>query len=151
MRKWTIVSLTLLISMMLVACNSKSKVSTTTLQAEQNGVLMELTYKAEGDKVIEQAARSVVPYESLGVSSAEEAEEYLAEFVVAYENVKAIQHHMDYKKDEVIETLSINYKLANPNQVKQLSGSTYEGDGDGSVSLQKSIAMLEGQGFEIVK
>src|SRR5690554_4121999 len=48
-----------------------------TLELEQNGVNMKLTYKADGDKVFEQTADNEMPYASLGVATAEEAEEAL--------------------------------------------------------------------------
>lgn len=46
--------------------------------------VMKLTYKADEDKVIEQTADNIVPYESLGVTTPEEAEEVLAELISDY-------------------------------------------------------------------
>ena len=151
MRKWIILCLTLLISFTLVACNSDSEEKTVTLQSEQNGVIMKLTYKADGDKVIEQTADNVVPYESLGVTTPEEAEGIFSELVAGYEGVKGITHNLDYQDDKIIETLTINYETADLNKVSQLTGSSFEGDLSEGVSLQKSIDMLQEEGFEIVE
>ena len=70
MKKWVIICLTLFVSFTLVACNSEE---TVTLQTEANGITVKLTYKAKGDKVTEQRADNVMPYESLGITTPEEA------------------------------------------------------------------------------
>lgn len=151
MKKWMIFCLTLLMSFTLVACNSDSKEKTVTLQSEQNGVIMKLTYKADGDKVIEQTADNIMPYESIGVTTPEEAEEVLAEFVADYEEAKGITHTIDYQDDKVVETLTINYETADLDEVSRLSGASFEGDISEGISLKRSVDMLQEQGFEVVE
>ena len=151
MKKWIVFCLTLLISFTLVACNSNSKEETVTLKTEENGVIMELTYKAVGDKVIEQTANNVMPYESLGVTTPEEAKKILAEFVVGYDETEGITHNIDYQDEQAVEKLTIDYETADLNEVGKLTGASFEGDVDKGISLEKSIEMLEEQGFEVVE
>lgn len=122
-----------------------------TLELEQNGVLLSLTYTADGDKVIEQTANNVMPYESLGVATQEEAEEILAGAVEGYQNAQGIEHEMDYQDDKVIETLTINYEEADMTEVGELDGTIVDGDTSQGISLTQSIDMLLQQGFEIVE
>jgi uncharacterized lipoprotein YehR (DUF1307 family) len=122
-----------------------------TLETEQNGIIMKLTYKANGDKVFEQTANNVMPYESLGVTTAEEAEAILAELVAGYQEAEGVTHNMDYQDDQVIESLTIDYAIADVDIVSQLSGSSFEGDLSQGISLQRSIDLLLQQGFEIVE
>lgn len=122
-----------------------------TLQAEENGMTMLVTYKADGDNVVEQTANNEIPYESLGVTTKEEAEELLAETVAAYQGVEGVTHNIDYEDDKVIESLTVNYEKADPAEISELSGSTFEGDVSQGISFQKSVKMLQEAGFVIVE
>ncbi len=121
------------------------------LETVQNGVTMKITYKADGDKVIEQTADNILPYESIGVATAEEAEEILAEIAAAYQSTEGVVHSMDYQDDKVIESLTINYENADMNEVSELTGTVFEGDISQGISLKRSVDMLLEQGFEIVE
>lgn len=149
MKKWLMISLTLLVSITLVACNSDD--NTVTLQTEQNGVIMKIAYKGDGDEVIEQTADNVMPYEALNVTTKEEAQKILAPVVGEYAKVKGITHNMDYQDDKVVESLKIDYEIADPEEVSQLVGTTFEGDISEGISLKKSVEALQAQGFEIVE
>lgn len=122
-----------------------------TLGLEQNGVTMKLTYKADGDKVFEQTADNEMPYASLGVATAEEAEEALAPVVLAYQETEGVTHSMDYQEDRVFESLTINYDEADINEVSALTGSTFEGDLSEGISLKRSVDLLLEQGFQIIE
>ncbi|MEI3606356.1 YehR family protein [Pseudogracilibacillus sp. SE30717A] len=149
MKKWIMFGLTILLSFTLVACNSKENI--VTLQTEQDGVISELTYKANGDKVTEQTAKNVLPYESIGVTTSEEAKEVLDDLIVGYDDTEGVTHNMDYQDDKVIETLTIDYETADLNEVNKLSGASFEGDVDKGISLKKSVEMLQEQGYEVVE
>ena len=58
---------------------------------------------------------------------------------------------MDYQDDQVVESLTIDYEKADPNEVSGLSGSMSDGDLSNGISLKKSVEMLEEQGYEIVE
>lgn len=124
--------------------------NTVTLKIEQEGVVSELTYTANGDKVTEQTANNEITYESLGVTNSEEAEEVLAEFVEGYGDTAGVTHSMDYQEDKAIETLTINYETADLEAVSELNGSTFEGDLSQGISLKNSVNLLLQEGFEIV-
>src|SRR5690625_516513 len=116
--------------------NGENNVS---LQLEQNGVYMKLTYKAEGDKVIEQTSDNVIPYESIGAANAEEAEEMLAEIVESYQEVEGITHSIDYQDDQAIESVTTNYESIDLEAASELDGVTLDGDVSQGIRLQKSV------------
>ncbi|WP_175637171.1 YehR family protein [Oceanobacillus sojae] len=122
-----------------------------TLQLEQAGVIVKLTYKADGDMVYEQTANNEMPYSTLGVSTPEEAEEAMAGYAADFEGIEGVTHNFEYLDDKVVETLTVNYDEADVNEVSQLTGSEFEGDLSGGVSLQQSVQMLQAQGYEIVE
>ncbi|KAB8139237.1 DUF1307 domain-containing protein [Gracilibacillus oryzae] len=124
--------------------------NTVTLKMEQNGATSTLTYYAQGDKVIEQTAESVLTYASIGLTGPEEAEAQFAEAVAGYQNVEGVTHSIDYQEDKLIESTKVNYDTADPEQIAQLTGSMVEGDTSRGISLQRSVQMLQEQGYEIV-
>ncbi|GGP08085.1 YehR family protein [Oceanobacillus neutriphilus] len=125
--------------------------NTVTLQSEEAGVIVQLTYKADGDMVYEQTANNEMPYSVLGVSTPEEAEEAMADYAADFEGIEGVTHNFEYLDDKVVETLTVNYDEADVNEVSQLTGSEFEGDLSGGVSLQQSVQMLQAQGYEIVE
>lgn len=121
-----------------------------TLETEENGVVMRITYTADGDKVTKQTADNVLPYAALNVTTPEEAEEALAEIVAGFQGIEGVTHSMDYQDDKVIETLTVDYEKADMKDVSELTGSSFEGDVSQGVSLTRSVEMLQQQGFVIV-
>ncbi len=125
--------------------------NTVTLQLEQNGVLSKIIYYAEGDKVIEQTTESTIPYASLGVTNKAEAEAALEEGVASYQGVEGVNHSIEYQDDQILEDVTVNYEEADPAQLAELTGAVFEGNVENGISLQRSIEMIQGQGFEIVE
>ncbi|MFD1608221.1 YehR family lipoprotein [Oceanobacillus luteolus] len=149
MKKWFMFGLTLLISFTLIACGAEE--TTTTLSMEQAGVTMVVTLKAEGDRVTEQTADNEIMYDALGVSTAEEAEEFFAGFVEGFDETEGVTHNIEYQEDKVVESLTVDYEKADIDEVSQLAGSQYEAESGDEISLERTIEMLEEQGFEIVE
>ncbi|WP_152656652.1 YehR family protein [Oceanobacillus sp. CFH 90083] len=125
--------------------------NTVTLQLEEAGVIVKLTYKADGDMVYEQTADNEIPYSTIGASTQEEAEEIMGEYTSEYEDVEGVTHNLEYLDDKIVETLTVNYNEADANEVSQLTGADFEGDLSRGVSLQQSVQMLQAQGYEIVE
>jgi len=110
MKKRILLFLTLTISLVLVACSGAE--NTVTLTLEEDGALTELIYKADGDKVTEQTTKNVIPYELIGINTAEEAESMLAEAVEEYQGIEGLTHEIDYQDDRLVETLVTDYENA---------------------------------------
>lgn len=148
MKKW-IIGLTLLISLTLAACGGE--MSTTVMQIEENGVTSKITLEAEDDKVMKQTADNIITYEALGLTSKEDAEAAFGNVVSTFEDVEGVTHSMNYEDDHATETLVVDYEVADFEEVAQLEGSTFEDTDADFISLEKTIEMLENQGFEKVE
>ncbi|MFD1337253.1 YehR family lipoprotein [Oceanobacillus iheyensis] len=132
----------------LAACGSEE---TVTYQAEENGISITLTYTAEGDNVVKQVSESEIEYSALGVTTKEEAEELLAPLVEEYQNINGLTHEIDYQDDKVVEKVTVDYNEADASEIAELEGSMFEGDPTEGISLEKSIELIESQGFEKVE
>ena len=133
----------------LVACQSAEE-TTTTLVFDEGGFYNEIVLIAEGDKVIEQTSKTERTYEDLGVSTAEEAEEMLAEFLVGYDSTEGVKHQIDYLDDHLVESVTVNYDAVDIDEMSELAGSFVEGDASKGVSLKLTVEMMEEVGYKIV-
>ena len=152
MKKWFKFALLGLIMFALVACQS-DKETTTTLIYDEFGLTNEIVLIAEGDKVIEQTSKTETTYEALGVSTAEEAEEMIAEFLVGYDSTEGVKHQIDYLDDCLVESVTVNYDAVDIDEMSELAGSAgsfADGDASKGVSLKLTVEMMEEMGFKIV-
>ena len=133
----------------LVACQSAEE-TTTTLVFDEGGFYNEIIIIAEGDNVIEQASKTETTYEVLGVSTKEEAEEMLAEFMVGYDTTEGVTQEIDYQDDRIVETVTVDYETVDINEMSELAGSFVEGDPSQGVSLKMTVEMMEEMGYKIV-
>ena len=131
------------------ACGGDGKETSTTLTNDVNGVEMTFTYYADGDDVTRQTTKNVMPYELLGVTTADEAKQILDPMTEEFKGVTGLEHSMEYGDTAATETLTVDYTTADLSEISQLTGSTFSGDtsSGAKVSLEKSIEMLESQGF----
>ena len=116
MKRWIKYALIGLAMLVLVACQSANE-STTTLAIEEDGLMIEITLIADGDTVIEQRTNNEISYEALGVTSEEDAEEMLAEFMVGYDTTEGITHQVDYQDTRVIETVVVDFETVDVDEV----------------------------------
>ena len=123
-----------------------------TYKLKQYGAEISLTYYAKGDRVYKQTAKNIIPYSVYGVETAEEAEELIGDLLAEANNIEGYTDEVEYTKDSVIETVTIDYEVVDINKIKDLQGAYLsEGDIQGGVSLSESIKFLEKNGFEKVK
>ena len=149
MKKWFKFALLGFIFFALVACQSDKK-TTTTLIYDEFGFTNEIVLIAEGDKVIEETLRTETSYEDLFVSTAEEAEEIMAEFMVDYDSIEGVTHQIDYLDDRLVQSVTVNYDAVDIDEVSELAGSFVDGDASKGVSLKLTVEMFEEMGYKIV-
>src|SRR5699024_12583402 len=115
-----------------------------TLESDQDGIVMEITYKADGDMVTEQLAHNEMSYEALGVESKEEAKELdlLKATEETYNEIDDVEYELDCRDDEVIADIEIDFTKADMEAVANLIGSVLVGDVEKGVSLSGQVDML---------
>ncbi len=121
-----------------------------TLQLEQEGMVSKIAYKAEGDRVIEQTADSIIPYDLLEIADKEEAEAMFEEGVAQYQDIEGLSHSIDYQEEQIVETTKVDFETANPDDIAELTGAMMEDGASDFISLQRSVQMLQQQGYEII-
>lgn len=137
----------------LTACGGGGAQTETTLSMEQGGVKTTMTYFAEGDTVVKQTTENTLNYESAGFGDRETAEEQVGQLSEQFEGIAGLNHSVEYKKNELVETLTVDYTKADIAEVSQLTGSTFDGDAKNAekVSLKQSVDALKELGFTEVK
>lgn len=141
-----------LLSIFLVACGAKEE--TTTLELNEEGVSVEITYTANDDKVTKQTSKSTTEYAALailGIESKEDAEEMFGAFAAEYEDIDGVEQSTTYEDDKMIEELSVDFEKADMEDIQALTGTLSDGDLKNGVSLEESIKLLEEQGYKVKK
>lgn len=131
---------------MLGACGSKEE--TRSFELDQNGVLITMKYYYEGDTVTKQTTKNVLPYESIGITTKEEAKEILDPLSAELQGVEGLTQKIEYGDTEATETLEVDYEKLDFDEANGLPGMMVEGDSDGKISMEKSADMLLDQGFK---
>ena len=122
----------------LVGCSEKegSKVYV----KKQPGVQMEITLYYKGDVVTKQTAKNIITYSELGLTK-EKAEK----FGEKLKGIKGLEDKVDYQDKVAIETVTVDYFVADINELK---GLPWPSSGDKKVSLKKTEEKLIEERFD---
>ncbi|GFH42824.1 hypothetical protein Hs30E_13750 [Lactococcus hodotermopsidis] len=114
----------------------------------EDGVYVAVTYYAKGDKVFRQTSENVIPYDTVGLTTIDEAKEVFDNVTKPYENIEGIYDWLVFSESSVTEMVDVDYRKVNIDEVKGLVGTVgFDDDMSDGVSLEKSIAMLEEKGY----
>lgn len=134
----------------LAACGSK-EVEERVFELEEMGIVTKMTYTYQGDEVLKQKAENIIPYASLGVTSQEEAEEILDPQVEELQGIDGVSEEVEYKEDEALETLEIDYENLDHDKIEKIPGLNISGNIKNGISMEKSAEALLNQGYEEVE
>ena len=154
MRIMRIIPMLLVAMMVFAGCTSAKEQSVTYKQEDATmGLSITMTYYAKGDEVTKQTAETVMMYEPFGITDAKAAEELMANQVTGYDDVKGVEHSIEYLEDRLIEKTAVDYSVADVTEVAKLTGSITEGEVEKGtkISLKMSVEALESQGFTKVE
>lgn len=119
-----------------------------TFTMTQNGVEMTLVYYYVGDEVTRQTTRNVIDYAAAQIADDDEARSLIEPLIGQFQGVRGLTHNMEYTGTSAIETLEVDYSVADLAEISQLMGSSFEGNLDsGKLSMEQSRQMLLQQGF----
>lgn len=144
--------MTILVSaIFLTACSNGSE-STKTFELEHDGIMTTMVYTSTGDKVTMQTTENVIQYDLAGLASKEDAQELFAPMIEQFQNIEGLTHKMEYDDSKAIETLAIDYEVVDFKDIENIPGMAFSEDPkDNGVSMEKSVEILESQGFTEVK
>lgn len=129
--------------LVLAACGSEEK---TVFEMKEEGFVSEITYVSKGDKVKKQLTKTTMDYEYLGLSSKDEAKEFVELQDNMLEDVKGVKHKINYKDDHLVEDIEINMETIDFEVLNDLTGGEVGDDVD-FISLKESTKLIEQQGF----
>lgn len=119
-----------------------------TFVLEEAGSYNELTYHYVGDEVKRQTSTTEMDYEALGVTNEEDARLLLDDIARDYNATEGVQHDIRYSEDAFVETLEVDYEIADISEVSELEGADFEGaDGAQFVSMARSEEQLLDSGY----
>lgn len=126
----------------LVGCSEKegSKVYV----KKQPGVQMEITLYYKGDVVTRQTAKNIITYSELGLTK-ETFKKQAEKLGEKFKGIKGLEDKVDYQDKVAIETVTVDYSIAN---VHELSGLPGVGVGNEKVSLKKTEEKLIEERFD---
>lgn len=124
-----------------------------TFVLEEEGFVNELVYYYIGDEVQRQTSESDITYEALGVENEEQARELLEQQSPDYEGVDGVEHSAEYGGEGVIETLEVDYTVADISEVSNLEGSEFDEEAEEAqfISMEESEEQLLNAGYELAE
>ncbi|UJF26694.1 YehR family lipoprotein [Planococcus sp. 107-1] len=138
-------------AMLLAACGGEEE-STRTFELENDGVVTTMIYTTEGDKVTKQSTENLIQYDVAGLESKEQAQEVFDPLIEQFQGIEGITHNMEYDEEKAVETLEIDYEAVDFDEIENLPGMSFSDDPkDNGVSMEKSLEILESQGFKEVE
>lgn len=117
---------------------------------EEEGFVNELVYYHIDDEVQRQTSESDITYEALGVENEEQARELLEQQSPDYEGVEGVEHNIEFGDEGVIETLEVDYTVADISEVSALEGAEFDEEADEAqfISMEQSEEQLLNSGYE---
>ncbi|WP_368654164.1 DUF1307 domain-containing protein [Ornithinibacillus sp. 4-3] len=133
----------------LVACGSSEKV---TLEGDVDGATQIVTFEAKKDKIEKVEMKIAQTYESLNMSSKEEAESTMGElmeeaFASANES-DGVDVSVGFEDEELIVEANIDFTKADTDALDEIGMGLGSSLDDEDLSLEKAVSDLESQGFE---
>ena len=111
---------------------------------KQPGVQMEITLYYKGDVVTKQTAKNIITYSELGLTK-ETFKKQAEKLGEKFKGIKGLEDKVDYQDKVAIETVTVDYSIAN---VHELSGLPGVGIGNEKVSLKKTEEKLIEERFD---
>lgn len=126
---------------------------TSIYELEQPGVTVRITLVGKDDKITRQETDSIISYETIGATNAEEAKQILAAITdnTDYAAIKGITYDMTFDDKTAHETIIVDLTKADLSQLAELPGSTFNGDPEQGVSYSATGQLLEQAGFNKVQ
>ena len=111
---------------------------------KQPGVQMEITLYYKGDVITKQTAKNIITYSELGLTK-EAFKKQAEKLGEKFKGIKGLEDKVDYQDKVAIETVTVDYSIAN---VHELSGLPGVGVGNEKVSLKKTEEKLKEERFD---
>ncbi|MDO4432689.1 MAG: DUF1307 domain-containing protein [Aerococcaceae bacterium] len=116
------------------------------------GLQIEVTYKAQGDHVLEQITHTTYKYSDMELTK-EEFEQEAAPVVEFLKEIKGVSHTITFGEEQAVEIVAVNFKEFDFDKIEEIERFGLDGiDAKAkTISLEKSLENLKMFGFKEVK
>jgi len=115
---------------------------------DAEGIETTITMKAVGGIVTEQTTTNVFDYTTLGITSAEQAEQALADIMITVDDLEGFEQSIDYGDTEATQISRVDFAVFDLNDAQDLPGAMTSGvSEDAVVSYEENRKMLLEVGF----
>lgn len=126
--------------------------ATRTFYIEEEGIQSTLVYTYRGDEVLKQSTENIVQYETFGIETKEDAEEFFSLFVNhELENIHGITYSIDYQENQLTEKITIDYEEVDIGEIKDLPEMNFQGNVENGISMKASAKLLLEEGFKEIE
>lgn len=140
------------IAVAMVGCGSKEV--TKKFEGNINGVKVENSFTAEGDKVVKQVSKSTIKYADLKITKKEDKEKFnsmIKQKIDENKNVKGVKNEIKTTDSEAVITTEVDYTKANAKELTEKKIIQAEGDVSKGLSLEQTTKVQEKLGLKEVK
>lgn len=136
-----------LLGLLLVGCSSQKEKTTVCKGNVGGGESSEYTIESKGDEMTLMKSKTTLNTESLGATE-EQINAIIDEAAKMYKNVKGITYKTDLEGNILTETIEINYKEADLDELEDLGLVEFEDSGKIKyVSLKETVKSLENDSY----
>lgn len=135
----------IILTLVLTACGASDEETTRTFKSEEDGMSSEITFTFKGDKVIKLSSENLIPYDMIGISSKEEAQEI---FEFDSEEATGLTRESIFTDSEYIEKATVNLEEFDKNKSDELYEFFLVLDADNNIDFDKTEADLNEYGFK---
>lgn len=133
---------------LLAGCSGGKEMTTKVCTGNIGGIEIETTWKASGDKIVQQSTINRTDLSLIGVT-AEELKNILETEKSPYEDIKGITYSYDFEGEVIVETTEIDYEVVDMSVLEEMGIVDFGGQ-DAAVkfiSLEESIKAIEAMGL----
>lgn len=149
MRKVIALISLVILSLLLTACTESEE--SRTFELANDGLTVTVTYKSVDNTVTEYIGKNKLTYTKEGVANKEAAEELFTPVLLEYQDIKGLEHSIDFTDSEVIEIMEVDFTKVDSDIYNILPGMRLDKDSSLNINMKEIVKQLEADGFVEVK
>lgn len=153
MKKLFAILTILLMAFTISSCGSNSQHGdnhSVTLKNTEDHKNITIKFEHKGDDITKLSQKEIIPFESLGVDNANDAQALLDSKVDQIPSIEGYENKIKVTENNVVETIKIDFDKIDSDKINEIPGLNFIGDPSKNISLEKSIKELKKSGFKEV-
>ena len=131
--------------------NESKEIEEAKYELKEPGMEILITYTYTDEDVIKkQTTKTTIVYEEVG-GTEEIFKKQFDDMIGQYEGIDGLTYEVEYLKDKLVETISVDYEKVDIDQLQALEGVGFDKDTLKDMRLQHHGERLESRGFQRVE